>query len=230
MPGVGLMGGTFNPIHLGHLYVAEEARVRLELDRVEFIPNQVPPHRQDLQEMAPARDRYEMVRMAVSGNPRFTCSSIELDRPEVSHTFDTVSALRQAHPGRAFTFLAGADSLLGDWYRLDDLLGLLDSFVVLARPGSTRQELEARLDGLGLSNRGKVRWLEIPGLQISATDIRARIRAGQAFRYLVSEPVYNHISEKGLYLPLGSPASEPALSPAAGIQPAGCNNALPRRA
>lgn len=209
MPGVGLMGGTFNPIHLGHLYVAEEARVRLALDRVDFIPNQVPPHRQDGQEMAPARDRYAMVCMAVSGNPRFTCSPIELDRPEVSYTFDTVSALRREQPGRTFTFLAGADSLLGDWHRLDDLLGLLDSFVVLARPGSTRQDLEARLDGLGLSNRGKVRWLEIPGLQISATDIRARIRAGQAFRYLVSEPVYNHIRKMGLYLPLGSRASEP---------------------
>lgn len=210
MSGVGLMGGTFNPIHLGHLYVAEEARVRLGLDRVDFIPNQLPPHRQDLQEMAPARDRYAMVCMAVSRNPRFTCSPIELDRPEVSYTFDTVSALRQKHPGQAFTFLGGADSLLGDWYRLDDLLGLLDSFVVLTRPGSTRQALEARLDGLGLSHRGKVIWLEIAGMKISATDIRARIRAGQAFRYLVSEPVYDHIRKNALYLPPGARASEPA--------------------
>jgi len=202
MSGVGLMGGTFNPIHLGHLYVAEEARVRLGLDRVDFIPNQIPPHRRDLQEIAPARDRYAMVCMAVSGNPCFTCTPIELERPEVSYTFETVSTLRQEHPGQAFTFLAGADSLMGDWHRLDDLLGLLDSFAVLTRPGSTRQVLETRLDELGLTNRGKVRWLEIAGLQISATDIRARIRAGQAFRYLVCEPVYDHIHKNGLYLPL----------------------------
>lgn len=209
MSGIGLMGGTFNPIHLGHLYVAEEARIRLGLDRVVFIPNQVPPHRRDLHDMAPARDRYAMVCMAISGNPDFSCSPIELERPEVSYTFDTISTLRERNPEHAFTFLSGADSLLVDWHRLDDLLGLLESFVALTRPGSTRQALEKRLDGLGLTNRGKVRWLEIPGLEISATDIRNRIRKGQAFRYLVCEPVHDHIRKSRLYLPPGARASGP---------------------
>jgi len=92
---VGLFGGTFNPIHLGHLHVAEEARVRLGLDRIVFIPNQVAPHRPDLSEIAPSRDRYVMTCLAVNAHPLFEASSVELDRPEVSYTYDTLTALRR---------------------------------------------------------------------------------------------------------------------------------------
>lgn len=197
---VGLMGGTFNPIHLGHLRVAEEARVAAGLDEILFIPNRVAPHRSDLDTMAPARDRYLMTCMAVSGHERFRVSSMELDRPTVSYTVETVEALRREHPDREFTFLTGADSLLrARWHRLDDLLGLLACFLVVSRPGHERAELEAHLDGLGLSHRDRIAWLEIPGIDLSSTEIRARIREGRAFRYLVPEPVYDYLWKNGLY-------------------------------
>ncbi len=197
---VGLMGGTFNPVHLGHLHVAEEARIRLGLDRILFIPNQVAPHRTDLAEIAPSRDRYVMTCMAVNANPLFDCSPVELERPEVSYTFDTLTALRRRYPDREFTFLAGSDSLIrSSWHRLDDVLGLLHTFQVVSRPGCSRQDLESHLATLDLSHRDRVSWLEIPGVEISATDIRARIRGGQAWRYLVPEPVHEYICRKGLY-------------------------------
>lgn len=196
------MGGTFNPIHLGHLHVAEEALIRQGLDQIVFIPNQIAPHRQDLPEIAASRDRHVMTCMAINSNLRFECSPIELERPEVSYTYDTLVALRDRHPEREFTFLAGSDSLLrSDWHRLDDVLGLLHAFLVVSRPGCSRQALQIHLDTLDLTHRDKVTWMEIPGVDISATDIRARIRQGQAWRYLVPDPVYGYICKNRLYSP-----------------------------
>ena len=196
------MGGTFNPIHLGHLHVAEEARHRANLDRILFIPNQVAPHRRDQEDMAPALDRYVMTCMAVGGNPHFRCSPLELHRSTVSYTHDTVTQLVQEHPDWELTFLTGADSLVrSEWYRLDDLLGFLHSFRVIARPGFPREALEAHLDRLGLANRERISWLEIPGFDVSATDIRARIRQGRAWRYLVPAAVHDYIETNRLYLP-----------------------------
>lgn len=197
---VGLMGGTFNPIHLGHLMVAQEAMMEAGLDEVFFIPNKIAPHRADVEWIAPARDRYVMTCMAVSGNDRFRSSSLELDRPAISYTYDTVAALREDRPDQEFTFLTGADSLLrSKWYRLDDLLGMLTSFLVVNRPGFPRAELEEHLDRMALANRDKVAWLEIPGIEISSTDIRARIRQGRPFRYLVPDPVHDYIRKNRLY-------------------------------
>lgn len=201
MMNLGLMGGTFNPIHLAHLLVAQEAMIECGLDEVLFIPNKIAPHRRDVEWIAPARDRFIMTSMAVTGNDRFKASAVELDRPQVSYTYDTVAAMRAERPTLDLTFITGADSLLrSTWYRLDDLLGQLRAFIVVSRPGAPMEELQRRLDELGLEHRDRIQTLEIPGLGISSTDIRLRVREGRPFRYMVPDPVYDYIRKNRLYV------------------------------
>lgn len=198
---LGIMGGTFNPIHHGHLLAAQEAMDGRGLAEVLFLPNRVPPHRQDLDGTASAWDRFAMTCLAVNGNDRFRVSAMELERAEVSYTFDTLALLREQDPARSLVFLTGADSLLrSPWYRLDDLLGLLEEFVVVSRPGAPLEELGRKLDELGLRNRSRVVTQEIPAVPISSTDIRDRIQQGRSFRYLVPEPVHDYIRKNRLYL------------------------------
>lgn len=218
MLNLGIMGGTFNPIHVAHLLVAQEAMMECGLDEVLFIPNKIAPHRRDLEWIAPARDRFVMTCMAVNENERFKASAMELDRPQVSYTYDTVAAMRTERPSLDLTFITGADSLLrSEWYRLDDLLGLLRGFIVVSRPGAPMEELKRRLDELGLQNRGRIVTLEIPGMDISSTDIRTRVREGRPFRYMVPDPVYDYIRKNRLYVTPFAPEDDLGVSaPAAG--------------
>lgn len=196
----GLMGGTFNPIHLGHLHVAQEAMLALDLERVLLVPNRVPPHRTDDQTLIDAEHRLTMAQLAAASNPRVFVSRVELDRPTPSYTVDTVRLLREAAPRAELYFLTGADALMRyTWRDLDGLLGMLAAMVTVTRPGFELSLLERRLDSLELRNRGRVRSLEIPGYAVSSTEIRRRIAMGRPIHYMVTREVEDYITKYGLY-------------------------------
>ncbi len=214
---LGILGGTFNPIHYGHLAAAEEIRDRLKLDRVLFIPSFLPPHKQE-EDMPSAVQRLEMVRLAVTNNPYFKVSDIEVKRGGKSYTIDTIEALRQSYPGADLYFITGLDSFLEietwkDWARLLTLC----SFVVLSRPGYTftglaklgfmkqaEHDLRAldRGDAMqaAAQSGGMKVYLElIPHYEISSTDIRMRIRQTKTIKYHLPESVEHYIIENKLY-------------------------------
>jgi nicotinate-nucleotide adenylyltransferase len=181
---IGLYGGTFDPVHHGHLILARHAAETLCLDRVIFIPNAISPHKQH-REAAPADLRLAMVRTAIAAEPRMEVDDIELRRTGPSFTIDTVTALKQAHGQADFCYFIGADNLrdLNTWHRIDDLMRLVD-FVVLGR-GS-----EYPPDGFTTLDRR---------IDISATEIRDRIANGRSIRYLVPESVRVFIESHQLY-------------------------------
>lgn len=196
---VGLLGGTFDPIHLGHLRGAENARESLGLDLVLVMPSGTPPHRP-----GPATsplDRYAMVCLATAGHPAFVPSDVELRRDGPSYTVDTLETLHHERPGDRFVLIVGSDTLpeLGSWWRADRLAALCEVAVV-ARPGASEPA------GAGDAPRGpegtpmvRPNMVAGPGLPISATAVRERAGRGQSLRYLVSDAVADYIAKRGLY-------------------------------
>ncbi|MGH2349081.1 MAG: nicotinate-nucleotide adenylyltransferase [bacterium] len=198
---VGVMGGTFDPVHYGHLVSAEEARVQFALDQVMFVPNRYPPHKA-LDEVTAPEHRYSMTLMATVTNPYFGVSRMEIDRPGPSFTIDTLLALRQEHAAQDLFYITGADAILqvvrGEWERAADLLTLCQ-FIAASRPGFQIQAVElARRNVTGriLEN---VHVMEIPALAISSTDIRARVAAGRPIKYLLPDAVETYIIKHALY-------------------------------
>jgi nicotinate-nucleotide adenylyltransferase len=199
MAGVGIMGGTFDPIHYGHLFAAEEARDELALEKIVFIPTGTPPHK-TYKGMAAARDRYEMTLLAIAGNDGFDISKIETDRPGMSYTLDTLKAMRDLYPSRGLFFITGMDAVLDivKW-RAPFEISRLCTIVVVKRPGYGNDELE-KLPG---EIKNSLRVIGAPMLDISATEIRRRVREGRGVRYLMPEAVRAHIRKKNLYTSLG---------------------------
>jgi len=214
---LGIFGGTFNPIHYGHLAAAEEVSNRLDLERVLFVPSFIPPHKQE-EEVPSADRRMEMVRLAIAGNPLFEPSDIEIIRGGRSYTIDTVKSLRQSWREAELYFIIGLDAFLEiqTWDRWEKLMTLC-SFIVLSRPGYRFQDLSrinfmksadkelAALDG-GARTQAAVRsgefavFLEmIPLYDISSTDIRRRIREGRSIKYLLPDAVETYIIKNKLY-------------------------------
>lgn len=193
---MGILGGTFNPIHNGHLFLAQEALTALGLERMLLVPNFAPPHRSD--HIVSGHHRYLMVCLAASSRPDFVASPVELDRGQVSYSVDTVATLREQYP--RLTFVTGADALLRyPWKDLDRLLGMLEHFVVATRPGADLEELARHLDGLGLQHRDVIRPLAMPALEISSTDIRRRVAEGRPIGFLVPRLVEDYVRKHGLY-------------------------------
>ncbi len=196
-PRIAIFGGSFNPIHVGHLMVAEEAADRLELDRVIFVPTGEPPHK-STSGLAPAAARLEMVRRAIEGNPRFAVSDVELRRRGKSFTVDTLRHFREALPRGARLFLVMGEDAAHDLPGWRDPRGILK----LARPvvASRAGTAAGALRRLGrLMPRGG-RPAEVPvRVGVSATEIRARVASGRSVRYLVPEGARQVISRRGLY-------------------------------
>lgn len=190
---VGLYGGTFDPIHLGHLRAAETAREELGLDLVAFLPSAVPPHRNA--PLSPAADRLAMARLATAPYPAFAAWDIELRRPGPSYTVETVAALLAERPGDAFVLVVGADTWpeMPTWREPERLLSLVEVAVV-DRPGyATPEPVPPFAGGRGVKRVGG------PTLEISATVVRERARAGRSVRFLVPDAVAGYIAERGLY-------------------------------
>ncbi|HEY8394851.1 MAG TPA: nicotinate-nucleotide adenylyltransferase [Thermaerobacter sp.] len=196
---LGVLGGTFDPIHIGHLVAAEAARTRFRLDRVLFVPAGQPPHK-DPSAVAAAEHRYRMTVLATAGNPYFYTTRLELERSGPSYTIDTIRQLAaMARPASLF-FIAGADAVvtLPSWRGGTALLDECE-LIVVTRPGFSRRALEEFLNGLPAERRRRVHLLAIPGIDISSTELRERVATGQSIRYLVPASVEDYVYKYGLY-------------------------------
>jgi nicotinate-nucleotide adenylyltransferase len=199
---VGILGGSFDPVHLGHLVVGETARDQLALDRVLFIPAASPPHKLG-RVLASARDRLAMLRLAIRDNPGLDWSDLEIRRGGTSYTLDTLLELRRKlGPAAGLHFLIGADSALElhTWHRARELLDLA-RFVIIPRPGFDTEELDRLRGALGAGRVARLKrsLLRSPHLAISSTDLRERVASGRSIRYLVPEPVRRYIERHALY-------------------------------
>ncbi len=187
---VGILGGTFNPIHNGHLLIAEQAREQVGLDEVWFMPARIPPHKED-QGILTAEHRLRMVELAVADHPRFRATDIELKREGPSYTVDTLLLLHAEYPEHRFFFIVGGDMLqiLPKWHRYEELKKLVH-FIGISRPGSV---FEAEL------LKPHVTFVEVPAWDISSTWIRDKARQAKSLRYLVPQAVESYIKEYKLY-------------------------------
>lgn len=206
MQRIGLFGGSFNPVHFGHLIPAQSAVEQLALDKLVFIPSAVPPHKLALAgaAMVPAEHRLAMVRLAIAGADAFDVSDVELNRPGPSYTIDTIAAFRQEYGLEVMLYwLIGADSLadLAMWHRAADLVDACQ-IITLARPGWTIDAALARLrDRLSDEQIGRLASgvLTTPLIEISATAIRHRIATGKSIRFMLPSVVQHYIGQRGLY-------------------------------
>lgn len=194
----GIFGGSFNPIHYGHLMICEYIKEEMGLDKVIFIPTGNPPHK-DLG--VSAEDRYEMVRLAISPNPDFEISDIETTRANLSYTVDTIRELKKIYKEEKLYFLIGLDSLfqLKTWKKIDDLSQEIE-FVVALRPGYIdKEEINNEIDFLRDNFGTKINLIKTPLYEISSTDLRDRIHEGKSLRYLIPKKVLDYIEESGFY-------------------------------
>ena len=194
---IGVLGGTFDPIHLAHLVAAEEVRVRIALERVLFVPAGLPPHKLHMN-VTPTEHRLKMVELAIASNPHFAISKVDIDRSGPSYTVDTIELLRDEWGGGEIYFIMGSDSLLDilTWHNPQRLIRLC-RFAVVSRPGYhvDLDELDDLLPGVA----SRVQMLNAPELAISSTDIQRRVREGLSIKYQVPEAVEDYIYQHKLY-------------------------------
>lgn len=195
---IGIMGGTFDPIHIGHLACAEQAREAFGLDAVIFVPTGIPAFKRD-KKVTPGRVRLEMCRMAVASNPHFDVSDIEVARDGVTYTVDTLKLLRSYYPENVeFYFITGADAVCSilKW-RASEAIAQLAHIIAVTRPGYALSDEQRRV----IEEHGnfQIDYLETTELSISSTDLRERVREGKSIRYLTMQCVFDFIEEQGLY-------------------------------
>jgi nicotinate-nucleotide adenylyltransferase len=195
---IGILGGTFDPPHIGHLWLATLAADALPLDRVVFMPAALPPHKRD-RSMSSITDRLLMTRLAISGNDAFELSTLEAGRPGPSFTIDSVEELRRTYDEARLFLLMASDALaqIDSWREPDRLLSLIE-WAVAPRPGSSLPDAEWLQERFGAAAH-RIHLLDGPSLDLSATQIRRRVAAGRAIRYLVPQAVEELILEKSLY-------------------------------
>ncbi|MBP1992900.1 nicotinate-nucleotide adenylyltransferase [Paenibacillus eucommiae] len=193
---VGIMGGTFDPIHTGHLIVAERARVAEGLDEVWFMPTYHSPHKPDAPK-ATTLQRWDMVNRALEGNPHFHATDIEIKKGGISYSIDTINYLCNQHPDKEFLYIIGGDMVeyLPKWHRIDEIVRKI-RFIGLGRPG-----YDLKKDTLPLSMRNHVKMVDMPLVEISSSAIREERSREGSIRYLVPERVYDYIEVNRLYGP-----------------------------
>lgn len=196
---IGIFGGTFDPVHMGHMIIGEQVMDELGLDRVVFVPGGIPPHKEASSVRASAEDRLALVEAAVAGNERFSVDRIEIDAGRTMHSVETVRILKERSPEHEWFFVTGADEVsnLLTWKDPDRLLEQA-VMVAATRPGYDLSKLD-HLES-GLQNFDRIFPVECSRVDISATGIRRRMLQGKTIRYLVPEAVREMIEEKGLYL------------------------------
>lgn len=193
---LGVLGGTFDPIHLGHLLLAETAREELGLERVLFVPAGDPWRKQE-RAISSAEHRLAMVRLAVADLPEYQVSTLEVDRPGPSYTADTLEAIARENPGAELYLLLGQDALADlPFWRYPQRIAQLSILAVARRPGFEAAAAES-LASLDISRR--IRWLDMRAIDISASAIREKVRAGRSIRFLVPAAVEEYILRHGLY-------------------------------
>jgi nicotinate-nucleotide adenylyltransferase len=190
---IGVMGGTFDPVHHGHLVAASEVADRFDLDEVLFVPTGQPWQKSE-KSVSPAEDRYLMTVIATASNPRFGTSRVDIDRGGPTYTADTLRDLAAALPDAELYFITGADALsqILSWHKVDELFKLAH-FVGVTRPGYELADEHLP--------EGSVTLVEVPAMAISSTDCRNRVAEGRPVWYLVPDGVVQYISKRGLYVP-----------------------------
>ncbi len=209
MKKIGFMGGTFEPIHVGHILLGQWAMEQYELDQVWFVPTGVSYLKEDRQ-ILPAQVRLELTRMAIADVPGFLVSDIETRRPGRTYTVETLRQLRKEYPDDHFYFICGADSLeyMENWYLPEEILSNCE-IIAACRNGSDTPYLKEVAEDLlrklpivstyGDSFGGRIHVMEFPNFEISSTDIRERVRSGKSIRYLVPDAVLQEIESKGYF-------------------------------
>ena len=198
---VGVFGGSFDPIHNGHLFVAEALRDAAGLDRVLFVPTREGKHYRDGAMSASPEQRAQMIRLAIAANVAFALDESDLAPDATGYTADLLPQLQARYPDAKLTFIVGADSLArSPWKRLDEVVDLVEGLVVAPRGDVTQDDLDRALDELTPQRRAKIKLVDVPVVAESATLIRRRLHANQSIRYLVPEPVHRYIAEHGLYV------------------------------
>jgi len=193
----GIFGGTFDPIHNAHLRVAESVRELAGLDRILFVPTGNPPYRATY---APVQARAEMVRLALAGHTDFELDTTELELPEPVYTADAIRALRAKYPNDELFFIAGADSLAKTpWRRLDEVAEQLQRFIIVGRPGVADQSVDDVLKSVPAALRSRFARVDLAPIDISASEIRARVREGKSISRLTPPAVAEYIEKNGLY-------------------------------
>ena len=191
---IGVMGGTFDPIHHGHLVAASEVQSYFDLDEVIFVPTGQPWQKSE-RKVSPPEDRYLMTVIATASNPRFSVSRVDIDRPGPTYTIDTLTDLHRQRPDAELFFITGADALaqILTWRDVDEMFKLAQ-FVGCTRPGT--EGLELPLDQLPMD---RITLLEVPALAISSTECRARVAKGNPTWYLVPDGIVQYIAKRELY-------------------------------
>lgn len=186
---IGILGGTFNPVHLGHIALARESYKKLKLDKLIFIPAYIPPHKNSKQIIS-WKDRYRMLELAIEEHKAFEISDIEIKRKGKSYSIDTIKEVRKAYAGAEVLFITGSDSIeeLKDWKDIEGLKGLC-TFIIAARPGYKMDSIPANTEALSADT-----------LDVSSTKIRELVKQGADFRAFVPEKVYEYIGMRKLYL------------------------------
>lgn len=199
MKKIGIMGGTFNPIHIGHLIIAEKAREQFQLEEVLFIPCGM-PYMKNEKEVLPGEVRKEMTRLAIEENPFFDISSIEIEKEGKTYTYETLEALGAKNPSTEYYFILGADSLwaIEDWYQPEKIFGNCH-ILAAVRDEKSEQDMRKRADDLKERYHARISLLQTGHIEISSSMIRSLIREGRSIRYLVPETVYDYITKNKLY-------------------------------
>jgi len=185
---IGILGGTFNPIHIGHLILAEEAREKIGLDKIIFVPAYLPPHK-DNSDIAKAADRFKMVKLATRGNKYFFASDSEIKRDGRSYTIDTIKEFKKLYPKDELFFIIGSDLLkyLDEWKDIGEIIKII-KFIAVTRPGYPLEKIPPH-----------IATVPIRAVDVSGFEIRQAIKNNKSFRYLVPEAVYKYINKRKLY-------------------------------
>ncbi len=195
---IGILGGTFDPPHIAHLILAEEALHQLDLELILWVLTSDPPHKRG-QQITPLTHRLDMLQASISDNPKFVLSRVDIDRPPPHYAVDTVRLIRAEYPHTKLVYLMGGDSLrdLPTWHAPRDFVSACDALGVTRRPNAEieLEDLERQFPGI----TPKVQFVDAPLLDIAASQIRRRIRAGLPYRYLTHPAVYRIIQQRGLY-------------------------------
>lgn len=198
MKKVGIMGGTFDPIHLGHLVIANETLNIYKLDKIIFVPTGNPPHKDGVS--ASPHDRYLMTVLAAASNEKFIVSDVEVNREDKSYSLETLKQFHKMYPDTEFYFITGTDEVMNlpNWYKPREILKLC-KFIAVSRPGMDEEKVQAKVEEIRQDLNGRIDLLQVPMLQISSTEIRERFKNGISAKYLIPEVVEQYIIKNKLY-------------------------------
>ncbi|MCX5700843.1 MAG: nicotinate-nucleotide adenylyltransferase [Candidatus Omnitrophica bacterium] len=185
---IGILGGTFNPVHIGHLILAEETREKLGLDKIIFVPTAMPPHKDSL-DIASAKDRFNMLKLAIKSNKYFAISDVEIKRPGRSYTIDTIRELKSSYSNDELYFIIGSDLLkyLNEWKDLKEIVKMV-KFIAATRPGYPLEQIP-----------GYIQTLPIRAVDVSGFEVRTCSQKNKSFGYLVPDKVFDYIKKRKLY-------------------------------